>query len=146
MTTTISLSLTNILDRVYAHTAAQVVSTGSTRPEILGRAHADMLKVIVRDSIAGLAYTVAHLITDSNIAQLPIPEIIYLEMSLPDDISQQMLCSALETAVAAGTLAQAWSGSDGPMAARYGRAYEISLETLRRTAGKGIPGKIAPTA
>ncbi len=142
MTTTISLSLTNILDRVYAHTAAQVVSTGSTRPEILGRAHADMLKVIVRDTIAGLAFTVAHLITDSNIAQLPIPEIIYLEMSLPDDISQQMLCSAL----AAGTLAQAWSGSDGPMAARYGRAYEISLETLRRTAGKGIPGKIAPTA
>lgn len=146
MTTTISLSISNILDRVYAHTAAEVVSTGSTRPEILGRAHSEMLKVIVRDTIAGLAFSIAHLITDSNIAERPIPEIIFLEMTLPDGISQLMLCSALETAVAAGTLAQAWSGSDGPMAGRYERAYEISLDTLRRTAGKGIPGKIAPTA
>lgn len=143
---TLSLSIDRILDSVYAHSAAEIVATGTDRPELLGTSHAAMLRVIVRDTIAGLSFAMAHAITSSNIGDNPIPDIITIDFNLPGGLSQTVFRAAVETAVAAGALAQAWSGSNSPMSGRYTRAYDMSVETLARMVGKGIPGAISPTA
>ena len=91
----ISLSISRILESVYAHSAAEIVSTGVERPEILGRSHEEMLKVITRDTIAALAYAMMPIVTDSNIAEKPIPEVITLEIKVPDTVSRG--CYALQS-------------------------------------------------
>ena len=147
MNTTLSISIERVLESVYAHSAAEIVATGPARPELLSRSHADMLKVITRDTIAGVAFALTPMLTDSNIAAKPMPDIITLEMNLPEGVSQTMLQAAIETAVAAGTLARAWSGSDSPMCQRYSEAYKISIESIARiSCFKGLPGAIKPTA
>lgn len=144
---TLSLSIDRVLDSVYAHSTAEIVATGITRPEILGRAHTAMLRVIVRDTIAGLSFAMAHAITNSNIGENPIPDIITVDVNLLAELSQPVFRAAVETAVAAGTLAQAWSGSESPMSDRYSRAYDMSLQTILRMVGRGVlPGAISPTA
>lgn len=143
----ISLSIPKILESVYAHSAAEVVSTGVERPEILGRSHETMLTVIARDIIAALAYAMMPIVTDSNIAEKPIPEVITLEINVPGNVSEGMLRAAIETAVASGVLARAWSGSESPMHERYSKAFEMSLEALSNISGHHtMPGRISPTA
>lgn len=143
----ISLSISRILESVYAHSAAEIVSTGVERPEILGRSHEEMLKVITRDTIAALAYAMMPIVTDSNIAEKPIPEVITLEIKVPDTVSEGLLRAAIETAVASGVLARAWSGSESPMHRRYSKAFEMSLEALSNISGHStVLGCIAPTA
>lgn len=68
---TLSLSIDRILDSVYAHSAAEIVATGTERPELLGTSHAKMLRIIVRDTIASMSFVMAHAITGSNIGDLP---------------------------------------------------------------------------
>ena len=146
MNATISISVERVLDSVYAHSAAEIVSSGVERPEVLGRNHRDMLRVITRDTIAGLAFTLAHIVEDTNVGDTPIPDVITLDLRLPEYLSLAMLQACVETAVAAGVLAQAWSGSDGPMAERYSKAYSMSLKSIEIHAGGSIPGSITPTA
>ena len=146
MKTTVSLSIDRILESVYAHSAAEVVSSGVARPEVLGNAHREMLRVLTRDTIAGLSFTLAHVVEDTNIADTPIPDIITLTMRIPDLLAPAVVRTAMESAVAAGVLAQVWSGSESPMASRYARAYEMSVESVTAHTGRGIPGRVAPTA
>lgn len=147
MTSTISLSIERILDSVYAHSAAEVVSRGVDRPELLGRDHAPMLRTIARDVVAQMSIEVSHLIADTNIAEQPVPDIICLDMRLPDDISLPMLRSAIETAVASGVLAAVWRGCDGIMFDRYMKALEMSLTAVKSmTMRSAMPRAIAPTA
>lgn len=80
---TLSLSIDRILDSVYAHSAAEIVATGTERPELLGTSHAAMLRVIVRDTIASMSFAMAHAITGSNIGDNPIPDIITIDFNLP---------------------------------------------------------------
>ncbi len=144
---TLSLSIDRILDSVYAHSAAEIVATGTERPELLGTSHAKMLRIIVRDTIASMSFVMAHAITGSNIGDNPIPDIITIDFNLPDGLSQTIFRAAVETAVAAGTLAQAWNGSESPMCDRYTRAYDMSLQAILRMVGRGVlPGAISPTA
>ena len=106
-----------------------------------------MLRIIVRDTIASMSFVMAHAITGSNIGDNPIPDIITIDFNLPDGLSQTIFRAAVETAVAAGTLAQAWNGSESPMSDRYSRAYDMSLQAILRMVGRGVlPGAISPTA
>ena len=144
-TTTISLSITRILESVYAHSAAESLSSGIERPEILGRAREAMLKVICRDVIAGITMKFGKALTGSNLGSAQ--DIVTLDLRLPDSVIPTLFQPALETAVAARVLARARSGSKGPMCERYERVSEMSAAVLARHLASGpLPDAIRPTA
>ena len=145
--TTIAVSIDRILEGVYAHSAAHNINSDNERPEILGRDHKPMLRVLCRATLSGLAMTMGPALKASNLAEEPMPDIIKFEMTLPQFLIPDMLRAAIETAVAAGVLAKAWGGSTNPIFGRYTEICRMATDTIRGLLASGpLPGAISPTA
>ncbi len=147
MTTAIAISIDRILEGVYAHSAAESIIGDADRPEILGRDHKPMLRVLCRETLAAIALSMGQSLAGSNLAEDPMPDIITLDLYLPQFMVPDMLRAAIETAMAAGVLAKAWSGSKSPIYERYNEAWRITCATVKNLLATGpLPGAIKPTA
>lgn len=147
MPTSIAISVDRILEGVYAHSAAQSIIGDIDRPEILGRDHKPMLRVLCRDVLTAIAMNLGSALSGSNMADNPMPDIIILDIELPQFTIPDMLRAAIETAVAAGVLAKAWSGSNTPVYERYTDIWRMAAATIKNLISAGpLPGAIKPTA
>lgn len=147
MSTIIAISIDRILEGVYAHSAAESINSDTKRPEILGHDHKPMLRVLCRDTLAGLALTMGPALVSTNLAEDPMPDIIKFEMSLPQFLIPDMMRAAIETAAAAGVLAKAWSASNAPAFSRYTEASRMAAATIKNLIASGpLPCAIRPTA
>lgn len=141
---TIGLSIDRILESVYAVSAAEHITRGFEKPELLNTTQAPMLRKICHDVIAGIIFAFARNINSSNISDTT-SDIVEIELRDQMYINLHLIRRTIEITAAAGVLAVVWQSSQAEYAQTWRDSYEKSCESLRYVVDV-YPNFISPTA
>ena len=148
MTQTFAISVSRVLESVYAFAALDYI-TVKERPGVLGRGLSQLLRKIIGNSIATLTAEVSPLAVGSSLADGRDGDIITVDFDLPNNgTTWTNLRPALESVLAAEVMHVAWSGSNTVLPGVYAEIAAHGMDGLKAmlSGAKGLPGRIEPAA
>lgn len=138
---TIALSVEKILQSVYAYSALQFYTRTDEVPDILGRAHEAMLKILIESKVASLAAELMPAVEYGGCEG----DIIALEVRPVDRELPFVIQSLFEAVVAARVMTAWFVHLDTDVAKIYGDISDKNMIDLRAMLfHPGCPGRIAP--
>lgn len=142
MLNTFAFSVDNILRSVYAYAALDSFITRGERPAVLGRDQEAALRQLIYGCAADVVLRLAPAAIASSLDSNHDRDIITVDFDIPDMPGRELIRPAIETILAAMTVAVAWGNVNPGLAAVYTRIATSGFERLQSIlprAGKPEP-------
>lgn len=114
----ITLSISRVLELVYAHAAFADIVYEQERPEILGKEHSEALAKMFDSVLASMALELNGILL-CKAPEIEDSDFREVELIAPSTIPPVVFQRNIEDAVACGILANVWKSVGDPMADAY---------------------------
>ena len=130
MLNTFAFSVENILRSVYAFAALDSFTSRKERPAVLGRDQEPALRQIIRTCAADLVVRLTPAAVASSLAEDADGDLITVDFDIPDNPGRDLIRPAVETILAAMTMAVALGGVDRQLADVYAHIAKSGFDRL----------------
>lgn len=131
MLNTFAFSVDNILRSIYAYSALDNFTTRGERPAVLGRDQEAVLRQLIYGCAADVILRLAPAAVASSLDSNPDRDIITVDFDIPDMSGRELIRPAIETILAAMTVAVAWGNINSDLAGVYAKIATSGLERLQ---------------
>lgn len=145
MLNTFAFSVENILRSVYAFAALDSFTSKEARPAILGRDQEPALRQILRACATDLVVRLTPAAVVSSLSGGADDDLITVDFDVPDSPGRELIRPAVETILAAMTMAVVWGGVNRHIAEVYSHIAKSGFDRLEAVLQyRGRPESIQP--